>query len=98
MTKIIHNFWINTEPSEIDCRGAIYLTKCNAKYMRVENFEEDMKFIDTLRKNKKDNIGSNILNISGGNASLYEHYKKKYLLNKNMKDKELYKFFKKNSD
>jgi len=86
MTKIIHNFWISTEPSEIDCRGAIYLAKCHAKYMNMTSFEDDKKFIKIIREKS---------NITGGNMTLYKQFKKKYLLNKNQKDKELYKFFKK---
>lgn len=55
ITKIVDSIWKNETNTDIDCRGAIFITKCELETVTPYDFKTDKKnFLDPLRKIKLD--------------------------------------------
>lgn len=53
--KIIDKIWTSSDNNVIDCRGAMFLTKCHLKLHFETTMEQDLQFIDNIRKMKLSN-------------------------------------------
>lgn len=96
----------NLTKNEIDCRGQLFLNKCHITKLHINrNFNEDKKFISTLRQiplssdtkkrrgsYKLDNLSN--IDIIEYNLNQYGAYKRMYLDTKEYKYKKLYKISK----
>ena len=96
----------NSTKNEIDCRGQLFLNKCHITKLHINrNFNEDKKFINTLRqiplssetKKRKGSYkldNSSNIDIIKYNLNQYGAYKRMYLDTREYKYKKLYKMSK----
>ena len=101
INNIIHRIWNKKTNDEIDCRGALFLTKCNITILEdYYKFDQIKKYFIKPLRNIEKNIEKNIdidhikPSLSESNYKIYKYFKKRYLLNGGYQNKRMYKWFK----